>query len=173
MADYNNIYELLVRDKSDMVGRIAYSLYKEEKIEWIKRFKIENKREPTDDEIEKEFHVSQRQKGCRERYRMQAEGILQEFTDNTLEQSVSQIENECMKGLLEKLASQKEGWLSRLLFGALQSIIGSVILALCIWLLVDIVGKFSIGNTEIEFKNKMEHVEKQDSVKQNTQSEDF
>ena len=43
---YNFIYSKLVDDKDDIVGHIAYSLYKNEKIEFIEAFKKENSREP-------------------------------------------------------------------------------------------------------------------------------
>lgn len=36
---YNFIYEKLVSNDGDMVGRIAYSLYKREKIAFVKQYK--------------------------------------------------------------------------------------------------------------------------------------
>lgn len=39
---YNFIYEELVRYDGDMVGRIAYSIYKREKIAFIEQYKKAN-----------------------------------------------------------------------------------------------------------------------------------
>ena len=49
---YNYIYKLLVEDRGDIIGHIAYALYKEDKIEYINKFKEEhNNNEPTEDDL--------------------------------------------------------------------------------------------------------------------------
>ena len=49
---YNYIYKLLVEDRGDIIGHIAYALYKEDKIEYINKFKEEhNNNEPTEDDF--------------------------------------------------------------------------------------------------------------------------
>ncbi|MBR1548403.1 MAG: hypothetical protein IJ637_06735 [Prevotella sp.] len=162
--DYNNIYRLLVKDKSDTIGRIAYSLYKEEKIVWIRAFKTKEGRKPTDEEVEKLFHEPHRQRDCLDRYRLHAESILQEFTDAALDESTTQIEAECygkiderLKLALASFSSQlprHESLLARYGHGIAQSILAAIILAVVIWLLIAVVGKFSIGDLQIEFKKK-------------------
>lgn len=172
--DYNNIYRLLVKDKSDTIGRIAYSLYKEEKIVWIRAFRAKEGRKPTDDEVEKLFHEPHRQKDCLDRYRLHAESILQEFTDAALEETTTQIEAECYGKIDERLnvalASFSNQWprqeslVARYGHGIAQSILAAIILAVVIWLLIAVVGKFSIGDLQIEFKKKepqTEQVQKQ------------
>ena len=52
--EYNFIYSRLVKDKSDMIGHIAYSLYKQEKVSWIEGHKQGNDgKEPTEEEFKK------------------------------------------------------------------------------------------------------------------------
>ena len=49
--EYNFIYTELVKGKDDILGHIAYSLYKAEKIEFIESFKKGNNREPNENEL--------------------------------------------------------------------------------------------------------------------------
>lgn len=50
---YNFIYSNLVENNNDIVGHIAYSLYKMDKIAFIERFKDQNNgREPEEKDIE-------------------------------------------------------------------------------------------------------------------------
>ena len=161
---------MLVKDKSDTIGRIAYSLYKEEKIVWIKAFKTKEGRKPTDEEVEKLFHNPHRQKDCLDRYRLHAESILQEFTDAALEESTTQIEAECYGKIDERLNvalvsfsnqwPRQETLSARYGHGIAQSILAAIILAIAIWLLIAVVGKFSIGDLQIEFKKKEPQTEK-------------
>lgn len=175
--DYNNIYRILVKDRSDMVGRIAYSLYKEEKINWITDFRSKNKRKPTDEELESMFCGPHRHKDCIDRYRLHAESILQEFTDAALEETTTQIETECYNKIDERLSGviddfskqlpEREGLFARYFHGSIQSVIGTVLLALLVWLLVAVVGKFDISDLEIVFKmREPQKVENTDSIPQ-------
>lgn len=49
---YNYIYSQLVEDKTDIIGHIAYALYKAGKIDCIIQFKKEHGCEPTETDIE-------------------------------------------------------------------------------------------------------------------------
>lgn len=50
-AKYNFIYSKLVDDENDILGIIAYSLYKRQKIEYIRAIAEKFGREPTDSEF--------------------------------------------------------------------------------------------------------------------------
>lgn len=55
---YNFIYEELVRYEGDLVGRVAYSLYKREKIAFIEQYKKSHEgKEPTTRDFDN-FHAS-------------------------------------------------------------------------------------------------------------------
>lgn len=47
---YNFIYEKLVTAEDDLVGLIAYGIYKKHKIEFITKIKEEQQRDPIDEE---------------------------------------------------------------------------------------------------------------------------
>ena len=49
---YNYIFKKLVDDETDLIGLVAYGLYKNNKIEYLEKFKDKNGREPTEDELE-------------------------------------------------------------------------------------------------------------------------
>ena len=49
---YNHIYSRLVESKGDIIGHIAYALYKDDKIVYISHFKEEhNGKEPDEDDL--------------------------------------------------------------------------------------------------------------------------
>ncbi len=41
-GEYNFIYTTLVKDERDIIGIIAYGLYKRQKIEFIKNFEVKS-----------------------------------------------------------------------------------------------------------------------------------
>ena len=53
----HNIFDDMIEDENDFVGKVAYSLYKQEKVAWVKHFNTQNSDYPTEDEIQKFFHV--------------------------------------------------------------------------------------------------------------------
>ena len=52
---YNYIYKKLVNSEDDLIGLIAYGIYKKHKIEFIEQIQEEYKREPTDEECSSFF----------------------------------------------------------------------------------------------------------------------
>ena len=131
---YNNVFSLLVNSRSDIAGHIAYSLYKEDKVSYVSRFKETNKREPTDDELSI-FHDVSSQPESIQKYRFIASNILSSFLDYSLEESANKIEQDCyqrhadiLRGVIEPLRPPKK-W-SLFWHGVFQSIAGAFIFAL-------------------------------------------
>lgn len=93
MREYNFIYSRIVNDDNDFIGKIAYSIYKEDKIQHINSFFENNKRNPNQDELKK-FHEISSTDNSIERYRLQAENLLQEFLDNTLSEALNEASEE-------------------------------------------------------------------------------
>ena len=169
--EYNFIYSRLVNDKSDMIGHIAYSLYKAEKISWIEGHKRNNDgREPTEEEF-KSFHEACCSDERINSYRDMATSILQEFmggsTDMMAEQVAREVSDKVTQHINNNIAPlmpKRESMVSRYGHGIAQSILAAVILAFAIWFLIAVVSKFSIGDLQIEFKKKevqTEQVQKQ------------
>lgn len=72
---YNFIYKELVSADDDLVGLIAYGIYKKHKIEFITKIKREQGREPSDEECKSFFAASTTDSQLRN-YRSQAETML-------------------------------------------------------------------------------------------------
>jgi hypothetical protein len=92
------IYGKLVKDENDMLGHIAYSLYKRQKIEFIKDKEKENNGQfPTDQQIQ-DFQEIAGSESQLDLYRNKAVSLSQIFLQTTLD---------------EDLEKQKEEFLSR------------------------------------------------------------
>ena len=77
---YNEIYSNLVKNDSDAIGKVAYAIYKKDKLVWIENKKLELKKDViTNDEL-KPFHELKNTKTEINRYRKLAEDVL----DNSL-----------------------------------------------------------------------------------------
>lgn len=133
--NYNFIYKELVENDYDIVGHIAYSLYKADKIKFIEDFKSKNSGKEPDDIDLKLFHDTSCLEGPIERYKLTASFILQQFLDNTLEESTKEIEDKCMKDHRQMLSSviqplKPKSVFRQFWFGVSQSIIGAFVFAL-------------------------------------------
>ena len=88
---YNFIYEELVRYDGDMVGRIAYSLYKREKIAFIEQYKKANDgRDPSTKDFDN-FHATCHNPERIRMYRNEALAMLQDFMGESFEETSKQI----------------------------------------------------------------------------------
>lgn len=133
---YSFIFSRIVKDDSDIVGHIAYALYKSDKVNYIENFKESNKREPTDEDLDAFHSVSSQYESIR-KYRFIASHILKEFLDDTLEESIDNIEQECnerhadiLKEVIQPLLPKKK-W-TIFWHGVLQSVAGAFIFALIV-----------------------------------------
>lgn len=80
--NYNDIYSKLVGNEMDVLGHIAYSLYKENKIEYIEKQELRGYC-VTDQDLVPFNHFSSSDSTVHN-YKIRAELILQEFVDNML-----------------------------------------------------------------------------------------
>jgi hypothetical protein len=90
--EFNFIYNKLVDDRNDILGHIAYSIYKKDKIDFIKS-KKENGI-AVSDEVLKPFHEISSSDASIESYKMKAEIVMQAFFENTISEIYSDIEKE-------------------------------------------------------------------------------
>lgn len=131
-----------------MVGHIAYSLYKKEKISFIKEFKRKHQADPSDTEL-KSFHESCSVPARIESYRKEATTILQDFIGMSFEESSKQIlsdfakeQDEHLKKVIAPLLPDKEKWpekesmKARYVHGIAQSLLGAIILPLLVGLIL-------------------------------------
>lgn len=129
--NYNYIYSKLVEKDSDLIGHIAYSLYKKSKIEYIEKQKNDGK-EPTDTELIP-FNDFSSSESSIESYRLKAELIVQGFIENVLdeelenykEQAVNQ-HAEILKNIIKPITPS---FWSNVWIGLISSFIFSLIVA--------------------------------------------
>lgn len=89
MKTHNDIYTKLVQDQYDFIGKIAYSIYKEDKINYFTSFVEENNREPNESELE-QFIIISSLPSTLDRYRLEAENLLHIFLDHTLSDAIDE-----------------------------------------------------------------------------------
>lgn len=133
---YNYIYKQLVEDKTDIVGHVAYSLYKADKVQYINHFKEEHGREPNEEEL-KPFHDASCLEGSLDGYKETAISILKGFLDRTLSETVHDIELDVQENYKDNLkevvaplvpkSKARQYW-----NGVSQSVVGAVLFALIV-----------------------------------------
>lgn len=106
---YNYIYSKIVLDEADIIGYVAYSLYKQEKIEFIQTFKSQHGNEPTDAELQT-FHALTNTDTRIKSYRSQAENILADFSTEILTNETAQIQAVYDNQLLDELKKSRPFW---------------------------------------------------------------
>lgn len=128
--NYNYIYSQLVEDKADIIGHIAYALYKEDKIEFITRYKKEhNNEEPTEEDL-MPFNIISSSQSSIDKYKFIASCILQSFLDNSLEELKKDVEDSMSKNHLELIRKVIEpikpcSVFKSYVHGTIQSVIGA------------------------------------------------
>lgn len=156
--NYNFIYTKLVKDQNDVVGHIAYSLYKAEKVEFVETFKKEHKgSDPTETDL-KPFHQTTCLNGSIDRYRLTATNILGETLNNTLSEVIETIEKQCKEEHKQMLTEAIEplkpmGPLKQLGWGALQSIIGAIGFAVLL-AVFGFINLFKLSDISVTYKGE-------------------
>ncbi|CAL8968545.1 hypothetical protein RHODGE_RHODGE_04595 [Rhodoplanes serenus] len=88
---YNTVYERLVQRDDDLVGLIAYALYKQHKRDWLVEHRERQGRDPNDDEL-KAYLTAQQLDRMIQMYRERAETVLNEFGDQILQEATPEIQ---------------------------------------------------------------------------------
>jgi hypothetical protein len=92
---YNFIYKKLVSTPTDVVGMIAHSPHKKEKVEYIRNFKQRYGKDPEGLDLQS-FHVSTNTESRLNGYGVQAKEIVREFLEISLEEKVGEIESKLL-----------------------------------------------------------------------------
>jgi hypothetical protein len=157
--NYNYIYSQLVEDKADIIGHIAYALYKEEKIEYITKFKQDHGIEPNEDDL-KPFNTISSTQSSLDRYKLVASCIMKEFLSNTLEESMKDMEEWMNQNhltqigkVIDPIKPPSDSIWKRYMHGILQSILGSFLFMILLCGLIFIL-KFSDTQYTFTFGGK-------------------
>ena len=132
---YNYIYKRLVQNENDMIGNIAYSLYKTDKIKFIENFKEKHGGIEPEEQDLFQFHDFTSSASSIERYKMQAILFLNTFLDDTLSAVTKQMESDfvnkhqdIIKDALGNLISEVKPKPFR--YGVFQGVLSSFIFTL-------------------------------------------
>lgn len=90
---YNWVYKQLVSSPNDVVGALAYVLYKQQKISYLDQFHREHGRAPTDDELSS-FHMISTLPDSVASYQERAETWVDEFLELALASKLRQAEED-------------------------------------------------------------------------------
>ena len=101
---YNFIYDKLVTAEDDVVGLIAYGIYKKHKIEFITKIKEEQQREPTEEEC-RSFFAASTTSSQLDNYRNQAETMLSETVGNIANEELAHHEAEMLRNYKKEISS--------------------------------------------------------------------
>ncbi|MBR3947331.1 MAG: hypothetical protein IKJ56_09590 [Bacteroidales bacterium] len=134
---YNYIYKQLVSDENDVVGHVAYALYKSNKIEYIEQFKKDhNGMQPTEEDL-KPFHDISSMPSSISRYKTKAVEIVGDFLNVTLAETAKQIEEDYRRNIDNHLVDiieplKPKSKTSQFWKGVLQSILGAFFFAIIV-----------------------------------------
>lgn len=99
---YNFIYQRLIESNDDLVGLVAYGLYKRHKIEFITKIKEKEERDPSDEECNA-FFISSTTDSQIAKYRADAESLVSEMVMNVTGEEIQQYEKEMLRDYQNKI----------------------------------------------------------------------
>jgi hypothetical protein len=125
---YNNIYSKLVSDETDIIGHIAYSLYKAEKVEYLDNLARE-KKEIAEEDL-KQFHKISCLDTTLDRYKLQASTILVDYLNEVLTSYKEDIKKDYIDNQRKHLGEVVDPLKPKFWNGVFQSIVGAFIFAI-------------------------------------------
>ena len=138
---YSFLYSEIVEDENDMIGHIAYSLYKSNKIEYIKQFKQEHEDKNPDENDLEAFHKSS--KVIIPALKIQAAQILTNFTELTLGETITEIEKEIreeqsnvLRQIIAPIVPKQKGYWDGFWMSVVVKGVQSIIVGLALFLII-------------------------------------
>ena len=146
---FSKVYERLVSDDRDLLGQVAYSIYKMRKRDFLMQKQAETGEEEIDEKAINAF-VEAQSDYTLGLYKEQAKNIFREFLnasyESELEEAVEQIEREYI-GKYEELAKnvRPHSWW----YGVLQSFVASFLFLLAGYIILKMSGSWDILLTNL------------------------
>lgn len=135
---YSYIYSKLVSSSSDVIGLLAYALYKQTKIDAIDTFKKKNYREPNETEIESITNPLQLDSQI-QLYKSQAQAMFEDISQKILDEARPAIEKEITdthtkmietsisQSLTKVLEENEQGYGKQILIGVISCVCYSIV----------------------------------------------
>ena len=105
---YNYIFSKLVESDNDLVGLVAYGIYKKHKIEFLLGFKEKHKREPDESECEVFFLTSTTETQIA-KYKYEALNLISEIVSDTTSEEIRKAELEMLTDYQSKIGNVLDG----------------------------------------------------------------
>ncbi|MBQ4507479.1 MAG: hypothetical protein II970_01090 [Paludibacteraceae bacterium] len=125
---YNYIYSKLVSDETDIIGHIAYALYKSDKVCFMEKLRAEGK-EPTEEDLQ-QFHQISCLDSTLERYQMHASVIMEAFLNEVLKKHKADIEKNYFEEHDKRLREIVKPLKPNFWHGVWQSMVGAFFFAI-------------------------------------------
>lgn len=104
----------LVQTENDFVGMVAYTIYKREKLDWIRTYKGTYGDEPSDDTIRQQFNLDTDTTSKIDMYRQLAVIVVNEFLNQTLADRLAEYEAEVKDNAIVQAVNTKDSQLKQL-----------------------------------------------------------
>ena len=140
---YNYIYSELVEDSDDILGIIAYSFYKQQKIEFIRAFQDKQNRHPSDDEL-KVFYITSNSPASFASYKTKAEVLAREFVDAVVGEQLQEMQEKSDLELTKRVKSLRPNFWQ----GVAQNIFASLLFVLLIGVVLFLAWSSKYGATQ-------------------------
>lgn len=128
---FNHIHSTLIGASDDILGRIAYSFYKQQKVEFLHAFRTEHGRAPSDAELQV-FYVTANSPASISSYLTNAEALSRDFVSAVLAEDLKELKHRSDQELNKIVRSFRPNfWL-----GVAQNLFSSVLFALLIGVMV-------------------------------------
>lgn len=141
---FNHIYGTLVEAPDDILGIIAYSFYKQQKIEFLQAYQTEHGRTPSDAEL-RVFYVTSNSPASLASYRTKAELLSREFVYAALEGDIKEIEERSDRELNRLVKSFRPNFWQ----GVTQNLFSSVLFVLLIGVIVFTAWSSKLGTSHV------------------------
>lgn len=141
-AEYNVVYQQLVIDETDIVGQLAYCLYKQSKQKYLREFQRLNGRRPSDAELR--IHVNCAELPALSDYRDKATQVMAEVLAQAAQEKQEELEKHFKNQLWEFINRHQpetlieRGWrgFKGLVYGGAGGVLGNLFTTLIVLLIL-------------------------------------
>lgn len=154
---FNFIYSKLVSANDDLVGLIAYGIYKKHKIEFIEKIKSDTGHDPTEAECQAFYSTSTTDSQLKN-YRIQAETMISETISSVAQEELTDFEQEMYKNYLSGIKSCIPSNWSSFGFSVLAGVVSTLVFTVIAGIFY-FIGETSDRNTRDKIKSAIENVQ--------------
>lgn len=141
-VEHNVMYEKLVENPDDIVGQLAYCMYKQSKQQYLQQFAKRNNRQPTDAEVRNHVHCAELP--AVEMYKDTANSLFNEYLAQAIQEKLDEMEKHYKAELWlfikrhkpESLGERTVQGFKALLFGGVGGVVGNALTTLIVILLL-------------------------------------